>query len=59
MHAGIALGAQRIRSKWGTYAAFEHGLSEVPADYGDLVRAYHLPSCSEAANLFFDSAVSS
>jgi hypothetical protein len=53
MHAGITLGTQRIRSKWGTYAAFEHELSEVPANYGDVVRIYRLPSCLDAANLFF------
>lgn len=37
-HAGVTLRRHRIRSKWGTYAAFEHALSEIPADYGDLVK---------------------
>jgi hypothetical protein len=44
MHAGVTLRRHRIRSKWGTYAAFEHAISEVPTNYGDLVGMYHLPS---------------
>ena len=32
-----------LRSKWGGNEVHSHGLWEVPADYGDSVRAYNVP----------------
>lgn len=53
-HAAVVISAERVRSKWGTYAVFEHGLSEVSADYGNTVRFYRRPTTMEAARLLFD-----
>jgi hypothetical protein len=33
-----------LRSKWGGNEVHQHGLWEVPADYGDSVRAYKVPA---------------
>ena len=52
-HAGVALGMQRIRSKWGNYAVFDHALREVPADYGNVVGFYSMPDIAHAAELLF------
>jgi len=55
-HVGIAGPGGRVRSKWGTYAVFDHRLSEVSADYGDDIRFFDRPSAREAAGLLFEFA---
>ncbi len=55
-HVGIAIAGGRINSKWGTYAVFDHKLSEVPTDYGDDIRFFVRPSARESAGLLFEFA---
>ncbi len=43
-----------MRSKWGTYGIFEHGIAEVPADYRDEIGFFELPAAAHAAHLLFD-----
>jgi hypothetical protein len=57
-HAGIVNGRDRITSKWGTYAVFDHRLSEVPGNYGNDIRFFELLSPSDAARLLFEFACS-
>lgn len=42
-HAGL-LNKERVTSKWGDGKFFEHGIYEVPADYGCETRCYDLPA---------------
>lgn len=44
VHAGRALDARRIRSKWGRGHLYDHGLWEVPGHYGYVVRFYRAAS---------------
>ena len=39
-HAGVMIGKERVRSKWGTGHLFEHGVFEVPESYGTTVRFF-------------------
>jgi hypothetical protein len=55
-HVGIAIAGGRVGSKWGTYAVFEHRLSEVPANYGDDIRFFVRPSARASAGLLFEFA---
>jgi hypothetical protein len=55
-HVGIAIAGGRVGSKWGTYAVFDHRLSEVPANYGDNIRFFVRPSARAAAGLLFEFA---
>lgn len=36
-HIGTLVGKGRVRSKWGTFPVYEHGMWEIPASYGDRV----------------------
>jgi hypothetical protein len=58
VHAGIVGDAAgpRIVSKWGEMAVFEHGLDEVPADYGDRVRCFAKPDPHNALGHFLNYA---
>jgi hypothetical protein len=38
-HGGLYKGG-RVISKWGGLPVFVHGLWDVPADYGDMIRVY-------------------
>ena len=42
-HAGLLVGEDRIRSKWGIGLLWDHELWEVPSSYGDNVRYYERP----------------
>lgn len=53
-HAGVVQRADRIISKWGTYGVYEHHLSEVPTNYGLLVRFFLMPSPDEICQKFFE-----
>jgi hypothetical protein len=55
-HAGVMRSKARLRSKWGTYFAFDHRLPEVPSDYGDEVHFFELPSSDDAARRLFEFA---
>ena len=55
-HIGIAIAGGRVGSKWGTYAVFDHRLSEVPEDYGDDIRFFVWPSARASAGLLFGFA---
>ena len=46
----------RVRSKWGEMPLYEHGLFEVPTDYGDQVRFYGLPALSDVMARFEEFA---
>jgi hypothetical protein len=39
-HAGVIASNSRVVSKWGTGNLYEHGLYEVPDNYGDDVRCF-------------------
>ena len=56
IHVGLSKLNSRVESKWGQLGLYEHGLFEVPANYGDTVRYYkHLPYPA-AIKLFYDFA---
>lgn len=56
VHVGLSKFNSRVESKWGQLGLYEHGLFEVPANYGDTVRYYkHLPY-PVAIKLFYDFA---
>lgn len=56
IHVGLSKLNSRVESKWGQLGLYEHGLFEVPANYGDTVRYYkHLPY-PVAIKLFNDFA---
>jgi len=56
-HAAVVLPLGRARSEWGSYAIFEHRLSEVPADYGNIVRFFRKAS-AHACSLSLDASSS-
>jgi len=45
-HAAVVVEEQTYRSKWGGNEVHQHGLWEVPAQYGDRVRYYRAPEPS-------------
>jgi hypothetical protein len=53
-HAAVMMKECRFQSKWGSYAIFDHRISEVPENYGNVVRFFKRPDPSDAAKLFFD-----
>jgi hypothetical protein len=40
LHVGVLTGEQRVTSKWGPGLLYDHGLWEVPDNYGDSVRYF-------------------
>ena len=42
-HAAVVGSKQIYRSKWGGNEVHQHGLWEVPAQYGDRIRFYRAP----------------
>ena len=55
-HVGLSKHNSRVESKWGQLGLYEHGLFEVPANYGDTVRYYKPLPYSVAIKLFYDFA---
>jgi len=55
-HVGLLEAHDRVRSKWGTLGLYEHGLFEVPAEYGDTVEYFQPLPYDEAIDLFYDFA---
>jgi hypothetical protein len=51
-HAAVRNPDGRMISKWGTYAVFEHDLSEVPSNYGDDILFVSKPSNDDAQTMF-------
>lgn len=51
-HAGIMIGEDRVRSKWGELPRYTHQLAEVPANYGSRVSFFARPSEQEARDWF-------
>jgi hypothetical protein len=51
-HAALRRPDGRMISKWGTYPIYEHGLAEVPSNYGDDVLYIERPSDHEVRELF-------
>ena len=51
-HAGVYVGCNRVRSKWGKGSLFEHELFAVPKSYGESVRYFHKLSYKEALGYF-------
>ena len=55
-HVGLLKHNSRVESKWGQLGLYEHGLFEVPANYGNTVRYYKPIPYPLAINLFYDFA---
>jgi hypothetical protein len=55
-HVGLLSTKARVQSKWGTLGFYEHGLFEVPANYGDTVRYFRPLTYDQAIELFYDFA---
>lgn len=63
-HAAVPTHAGRIRnvkvlSKWGHYHVWEHGIWEVPTDYGDsayFFRQIHVEECVSAFKTWVDTS---
>ena len=55
-HVGTIRGAGKVISKWGWFPAYEHGLWEVPASYGNQVKFFRKPDEEEALRLFEEFA---
>ncbi len=51
-HAGMLTAGGRVVSKWGTGQLYEHGLYEVPDNYGDDLRYFGSLSCATAFEYF-------
>lgn len=58
-HAGVMIGESLVRSKWGVMPRYTHGLAEVPADFGSVVRFFERPSAEKAKALFQAFAIAS
>ena len=43
-HGGVVIAQRRIRSKWGRAEVHQHGLWEVPLEYGDTAEVYLAPN---------------
>ena len=54
-HSGIWR-AGLLRSKWGTCHLWDHGVFEVPANYGDDVRYFERPSREDCIRWFLEYA---
>jgi hypothetical protein len=55
-HVGRVVSSGRVVSKWGLGLLYEHGLSEVPTDYGDQVRFFRSIEPDVALKHFLDFA---
>jgi len=55
IHAAVVGENQTCRSKWGGNEVHQHGLWEVPAQYGDRVRYYRAPDASTILTRLPDS----
>jgi hypothetical protein len=55
-HAGI-FESHRVRSKWGTGRCFEHGLWEIPSNYGDHATCFDLPQIAVVEPAFVEFAL--
>ncbi len=53
-HAGIVKNKDTIRSKWGTSGMYEHGILEIPIEYGENYCFFLKPNISEIEK-YFDS----
>jgi hypothetical protein len=53
-HMGILVEEARVRSKWGLFPVYDHGLAEVPVRYGDHVRFARPVTQSEALAWFLE-----
>lgn len=54
LHAGKMIRPDRVRSKWGLYPVFEHGICEVPESYGQFFCFFESVEQQEAIGLFLD-----
>jgi hypothetical protein len=54
-HAAVVGENQTCRSKWGGNEVHQHGLWEVPAQYGDQVRYYRAPDAASILTRLPDS----
>lgn len=57
-HIGTLVDKGRVRSKWGTFPIYEHGLFELPATYGDQVIYMQPLDPDDAFRLFLEYASS-
>lgn len=55
-HAGVFMGAERVKSKWGQFNIYDHGTWEVPGSYGDRVKFFAMPAWEHALQLFLEYA---
>jgi hypothetical protein len=51
-HAGTLVRDGVVKSKWGMFPAYEHGIWEIPVIYGDEIRCYQMPGEREVVRLF-------
>jgi hypothetical protein len=56
VHVGRVVSSGRVISKWGVGLMYEHGLSEVPKNYGDEVRFFRSIEPDVALEHFLDFA---
>ncbi len=54
-HAGVWAG-HRVRSKWGTGRCFEHGIWEIPANYGNESNYFDCPQITVVERAFKEYA---
>ena len=57
-HIGRLTKSSRVSSKWGTGHLYEHGLFEVPSDYGNTVRFFTPCYQEDVVGDFIDYAIS-
>ena len=55
-HVGLLVTNNRVQSKWGTLGLYEHGLFEVPSNYGEVARYFMPLPYDEAIELFYEFA---
>jgi hypothetical protein len=55
-HMALLAAHDRLVSKWGKQSVFDHGMAEVPAEYGNVVRFFAKPEPDQAARMYFDYA---
>lgn len=58
-HVGLSKLNGRVESKWGQLGLYQHGLFEVPSNYGHTVRYYKQLPYPKAIKLFYDFATES
>jgi hypothetical protein len=51
-HAGTFIRMGVVKSKWGMFPAYEHGIWEIPLIYGDEIHFYQRPGEREVVRLF-------